>query len=182
MLVIVDETDEKAQKKYEELLSYADLEGMATLFGGWTGTDLSKHDEDADFRFTGGGAIQSMVNTWSATVPGTDGVKWTRRRVLQELALGGAHPRAIGSAQTVADILQHWVDVADIDGFNLAYTTSPGSFEDMINYLWPELQKRGVFRTDYENEGASMREAYTGDGKGPHLRESHPGTAHRWVD
>lgn len=57
------------------------------------------------------------MKTWSTTIPGTDGVKWTRERVLQELAIGGAHPRAIGSPQTVADILQKWIDVASIDGF-----------------------------------------------------------------
>jgi alkanesulfonate monooxygenase SsuD/methylene tetrahydromethanopterin reductase-like flavin-dependent oxidoreductase (luciferase family) len=45
-------------------------------------------------------------------------VEWTKRRGLQEFAVGGAHPRAIGSPQTVADILEKWIDVADIDGFN----------------------------------------------------------------
>ncbi|TVY57610.1 Dimethyl-sulfide monooxygenase [Lachnellula cervina] len=182
MLVIVDETDEKAQAKYQNLLQYADLEGAAALFGGWTNHDLSKYGEDEDFKFTGSGAIQSMVNTWSATIPGTDGVKWTRRRVLQELAIGGAHPRAIGSPQTVADILQKWIDVAGVDGFNLSYAISPGGFEDMIKYLWPELRKRGVFWDDYEKVGGSMRESYLGDGKGPRLREGHPGESYKWAD
>ncbi|TVY45330.1 Dimethyl-sulfide monooxygenase [Lachnellula subtilissima] len=180
MLVIVDETDEKAQAKYKNLLQYADLEGAAALFGGWTNHDLSKYGEDEDFKFTGSGAIQSMVNTWSATIPGTDGVTWTRRRVLQELAIGGAHPRAIGSPQTVADLLQKWIDVAGVDGFNLSYAISPGGFEDMIEYLWPELRRRGVFWDDYEQVGGSMRECYLGDGKGPRLRDGHPGVSYKW--
>jgi len=182
VLIVVDETDEKAQKKYEEYLSYADLEGTAALFGGWTGHDLSKYGEDEDFRFSGSGAIQSMVNTWSATVPGTEGIKWTRRRVLKELALGGAHPRAIGSPETVANILQNWIDTAEIDGFNLAYAISPGTFEDIIKYLLPELEKRGVFRTGYEQEGGSMRETFLADGKGPKLRKGHPGTNYTWLE
>jgi alkanesulfonate monooxygenase SsuD/methylene tetrahydromethanopterin reductase-like flavin-dependent oxidoreductase (luciferase family) len=53
VLVIVDETDEKAQAKYEEYLKYADLEGAATLFGSWTNHYLSKYGEDDDFKFTG---------------------------------------------------------------------------------------------------------------------------------
>lgn len=73
VLVIVDETDEKAQEKYQSYLQYADLEGTAALFGGWTDHDLSKYGEDEDFKFTGSGGIQSMVNTWLATIPGTDG-------------------------------------------------------------------------------------------------------------
>jgi FMN-dependent oxidoreductase (nitrilotriacetate monooxygenase family) len=182
VLVIVDETDEKAQTKYQEYLQHADLEGAATLFGGWTNHDLSKYGEDDDFKFTGSGAIQSMVNTWSATIPGTDGIRWTRRRVLQELAIGGAHPRAIGSPKTVADTLQKFIDDAGIDGFNLSYAVSPGNFEDMVKYLWPELRKRSVFWDDYEKEGGSMRESYLGDGEGPRLREAHPGVKFRWTD
>jgi alkanesulfonate monooxygenase SsuD/methylene tetrahydromethanopterin reductase-like flavin-dependent oxidoreductase (luciferase family) len=35
----------------------------------------------------------------------------------------------VGSAETVADILEEWVEVADLDGFNGGYVVSPGSFE-----------------------------------------------------
>lgn len=182
MLVIVDETDEKAQAKYQKLVQYADSEGAAALFGGWTDHDLSQYDEDADFKFTGSGAIQSVVQTWSNTIPGTANVKWTPKRVLQELAIGGIHPRAIGSPETVADILQNWIDVAGVDGFNLAYAISPGQFEDMIKYLWPELRRRGVFWEDYSNTGSSMRENYLGDSKGPQLRADHPGAKYKWKE
>jgi hypothetical protein len=64
MLITVDETDEKVNAKYEEYLSYADLEGSLTLFGGWTGVDLDKWRDDEDFKFTGPGSIQSMVSNW----------------------------------------------------------------------------------------------------------------------
>lgn len=53
ILIIVDETDEKAQAKYEEYLSYADLERSLTLFGGWTGLDLDKWGDGENFKFTG---------------------------------------------------------------------------------------------------------------------------------
>ncbi|KAI1616960.1 alkanesulfonate monooxygenase [Exophiala viscosa] len=176
--VIVDETDEKAQAKYEEYLSYADMEGSMTLFGGWTGTDLSKLDDDEDFQFSGPPGIQSMISSWSATIPGTNGVKWTKRRVAQELALGGAHAKAIGSAKTVADILQRWVEESGIDGFNLSYAVNPGDFEDMIKWLLPELRARGVFWDDYV--ATTTRENYLQDGKGPRLRDDHPGSQYKW--
>ena len=112
IFVCVDETDEKAEAKFKDLLQYADLEGTAALFGGWTGTDLSQFEDDADFAFSGPPAIQGLINSWTATVPGTVGVKWTKRRVLQELAINGAHPRAVGSPQTVADIMEKWVKEA----------------------------------------------------------------------
>ncbi|KAL3481700.1 luciferase-like domain-containing protein [Aspergillus californicus] len=179
MLVVVDETDEKAQAKWEDYLRYVDLEGAATLFGGWTGTDLSTFDKDEDFRFTGPGAIQSLVNSWSATVPGTDGLKWTRERVAQEIAIGGPHARAIGSPTTVADILERWVEESGVDGFNLSYAIAPADFEDIVQYLLPELRRRGVFWEDYA--AATARENFLNDGRGPRLRDDHPGSQYKWL-
>lgn len=178
MLIIVDETDEKAQAKYEEYLSYADLEGSLALFGGWTNTDLGDFDDDEELRFKGLGGIESMITSWSATIPNSDGIKWTKKRVAVELALGGPHPKAIGSAKTVADVLQKWVDEADIDGFNISYAINPGDFQDMIKYLWPELRKRGVFWDDYA--ASTTRENYLQDGQGPRLRRDHPGATYTW--
>ena len=174
IFVVVDETDEKAQAKFEDLLQYADLEGTASLFGGWTGTDLSKFADDEDFAFKGPPAIQGLINSWTATVPGTAGLKWTKRRVLQELAISGAHPRTVGSPETVANALQRWVDEAEVDGFNLSYAITPGTFEDLIKYLWPELQRRGVLQQ--QHAGRTMRENYLQDGGGPRAREGHPAT------
>ncbi|KAH8650013.1 alkanesulfonate monooxygenase [Xylariales sp. PMI_506] len=178
ILVLVDETDEKAQAKYEDYLSYADTEGILTLFGGWTGVDLDKWGDDEDFKFTGPGAVQSLVSSWTATIPGTDGVKWTKSRIAKELSVGGAHARAIGSAKTVADILQKWIEEADIDGFNLSYGINPGDFEDIVKYLLPELRARGVFWEDYY--ASTTRENYFQDGLGPRLREDHPGAKYTW--
>ncbi|KAF7561677.1 hypothetical protein G7046_g2473 [Stylonectria norvegica] len=179
MLIIVDETDEKAQAKYEEYLSYADLEGSLSLFSGWVDVDVSKwDDDDENFQFTGPGGIRSMVTSWSSTIPGTDNVKWTKRRIAQELAIGGAHPRAIGSATTVADILDRWITEATIDGFNVSYAVAPGDYEDINKWLLPELRSRGVFWDDYE--GKTTRENYFGDGKGPRLRDDHPGSQYKW--
>ncbi|KAL3459627.1 luciferase-like domain-containing protein [Aspergillus heterothallicus] len=179
ILVIVDETDEKAQAKWEDYLKYVDLEGAATLFGGWTGTDLDKFGDDEDFRFTGPGAIQSLVNAWTATVPGTDGLKWTKKRVAQEIAIGGPHARAIGSPKTVADILERWVEESGIDGFNLSYAIAPADFEDIVKYLLPELRRRGVFWNDYV--ATTTRENFLQDGKGPRLRDDHPGSQYKWA-
>lgn len=177
IFIVVDETDEKAQAKFQDLLQYADLEGTASLFGGWTGTDLSKFSDDEDFQFNGPPAIQSMISAWTATVPGTEGVEWTKKHVLQQLAISGAHPRAIGSPETVANIMQTWIDEARVDGFNISYATTPGTFDDLIQHLWPELRRRGVLQEEYA--GASMRENFMQDGKGPRAREGHPALGYR---
>lgn len=180
IFIVVDETDIKAQEKFNDLLQYADLEGTASLFGGWTGTDLSTLTDDEDFAFNAKvPAIQSFISSWTESVPGTAGLKWTKKLVLQHLAISGAHPRAIGSANTVANILQQWVDEAGVDGFNISYATTPGTFEDLVKYLWPELKKRGVLQEQYA--GSSMRENYLQDGKGPRARDWHPAKEYAWT-
>jgi FMN-dependent oxidoreductase (nitrilotriacetate monooxygenase family) len=175
--VIVGATDEAAWELREELLTYADREGALALFGGWTGVDLSGHADDEDFLFSDSPRVQSIIRRWSATVPGTDSLPWTKKRIVEYLSVGGLGAKAVGSATTVADELERWVDVSGVDGFNLAHTTNPGSFEDIIKYLIPELQRRGVFRTGVEKEGATAREVFIGSRR---LPEDHPGSRYKW--
>lgn len=176
--IIVDETDEKAKSKREELLSYGDKEGALALFGGWTGYDLSSYTNDEDFRFVKKApAIQSIVNGWAATVPGTDNLPWTKARIAEYLLLGGMGAKIVGSPTTVVDELERWAEVADLDGFNLSHIVSPGSFEDIIEWVLPELRRRGLFRQVVEKEGVTAREAFLGQSS---LLNDHPGRKYRW--
>jgi alkanesulfonate monooxygenase SsuD/methylene tetrahydromethanopterin reductase-like flavin-dependent oxidoreductase (luciferase family) len=73
--VIVAETDEDAKLKRDEFLSYTDREGGLVLFGGWTGTDMSTYSDDEDFRFVKMPSINSIIDGWSKTVPGSEDLK-----------------------------------------------------------------------------------------------------------
>lgn len=179
VIVIVDETDEKAQAKYEDYLSYADEEGMYALFGGWTGIDLSKFDDDEDFRVSGPGLVQGLIASWSDTAPeSSGGGNWTKRRMAREFAIGGVHPRTVGSAKTTADFLQQFQEVSGVDGFNIGGAIYPADLEAVVKHLLPELRARGLFWDDYE--ASTARENYSGDGQGPRLRWDHPGTSYQW--
>lgn len=94
------------------------------------------------------------------------------------LILGGTGAKAIGSPKTVVDELERWVDIGGIDGFNFANITIPGSFEDIIDFVLPELQRRGLFRTEVEKEGVTTREVFLNS---PWLLEDHPGRKFRWA-
>ncbi len=98
---------------------------------------------------------------------------------MQELAdwvgIGGFGPLIVGSAQTVADELQAWVEETDVDGFNLAYVLAHETFRDVVELLVPELQKRGVYKTEYRS--GTLREKLFGDG--PRLPANHPGAGYR---
>jgi hypothetical protein len=117
------------------------------------------------------------VQRWSATVPGTDSLPWTKRRIVEYLSVGGLQAKVIGSPTTVADELEKWVEVSGVDGFNLAHITNPGTFEDIIEYLLPELRRRGLFRTEVEKVGSTAREVFIGSKR---LPEDHPGSKYKW--
>ena len=51
-----------------------------------------------------------------------------------------------------------WIDEADVDGFNIAYISNPGSFEDVVELLVPELLKRKLMFEDYAVPGGTFRE------------------------
>ena len=65
-------------------------------------------------------------------------------------------PRFVGTATSVADQMEEWFDTGACDGFVLAATHSPGAYEDFTRMVVPELQKRGLFRKEYE--GKTLRE------------------------
>jgi FMN-dependent oxidoreductase (nitrilotriacetate monooxygenase family) len=179
-LVIVAETDEEAHAKFDDLKTYGDREGALALFGGWTGYDLSKYTDDQDFRFVEQPAVRSMVNHWASTVPGTEGKKWDKKTIADYLTLGGNGVKIIGSVQTVADELERWVHVGDVDGFNLSYASLPDTFDDIIRLLLPELQRRDLFWSDYAVKGGTLRENMYGKKGQSRLPESHHGAKYFW--
>ena len=180
LLVIVGETNEAAQAKFEDLTSYGDREGALALFGGWSGYDLSKYSDDEDFRFIESAppAVRSMVNHWASTSP--QGITWTKKVIAENLIMGGNGAKVIGDAKTVADELERWVEVSDVDGFNFSYATNPGTFDDIIEYLLPELRARGIFWDDYAVPAGTLRENYLGVKGENRLSQGHPGTKYFW--
>ena len=81
----------------------------------------------------------------------------------------------VGGAETVADHLQAWIEETDIDGFNLAYILAHQTFIDVVDFIVPELQKRGVYKTEYAT--GTLREKLFG--QGPYLSEQHKGASYR---
>ena len=55
----------------------------------------------------------------------------------------------VGGPKEIADMMEEWFTAPACDGFVIGPTYQPGSFEDFVTYVVPELQKRGLFRKDY---------------------------------
>jgi alkanesulfonate monooxygenase SsuD/methylene tetrahydromethanopterin reductase-like flavin-dependent oxidoreductase (luciferase family) len=62
----------------------------------------------------------------------------------------------IGTATEIADVMQQWFESQACDGFNITPTHLPGGCVDFVDMVIPELQRRGLFRTEYE--GRTLRE------------------------
>lgn len=165
--VIVAETDAEAQRRLKEYLEVASTVGALTLMSGWTGIDFSTLDADAVLRDQDSNAIQSVVKAFSAADPDRE---WTVREIAEYARIGGDGPVIAGSAATVADALEEWVDETGVDGFNLAAAAVPETFEGVVDLLVPELQKRGRYQTAYRP--GTLREKLGGAGARP--SEPHP--------
>lgn len=149
-------TDEAARAKHADYLAHSSQQGAMALFGGWTGVDLSGLDPDAPLEHVDNDATRTALAAFTTADPGA---AWTVGSVAQFVAVGGRGPVLVGSPTTVADELERWCEQADVDGFNLAYATSPGTYEDVVDLLVPELRARGRM---VEPEGATLRERLVG--------------------
>src|SRR5262249_28578380 len=80
----------------------------------------------------------------------------TIREIGRVLAMSQAHRVLWGTPQSLADNMQEWLEAGACDGFNLLFAHYPKALEEWVTMVIPELQRRGIFRTEYE--GKTFRE------------------------
>jgi len=100
-------------------------------------------------------------------VSGTQGLFDTARRVanrdnltLRDIgkwyAQGVLLPQFVGTATQVADQIEESFTAAEADGFMVSAASTPGTFNDFVDAVVPELQRRRLFRTEYA--GTTLRD------------------------
>ncbi|UUQ67361.1 LLM class flavin-dependent oxidoreductase [Pseudomonas fuscovaginae UPB0736] len=166
--VIVGETEEAAWAKHAEYLGYASAEAGVAHFSASTGIDFSEYELDEPIQYVKSNAIQSATRSLQNN-------DWTRRKLLEQHALGGRYVTVVGSPTQVADELESWIAETGLDGFNLTRIVTPESYEDFIDLVIPELQRRGSYKTAYEQ--GTLREKLFGEAA--HLPPEHTGAAYR---
>lgn len=170
--IVTDETDAKAQAKFKEYQSYGSYDGALTLLSGWSGVDFSQYQPTDKVEYIQTNAIQSLLDSYVNADPER---VWTIEEIANWNSLGGNGPVLVGSAETVSDALQQWVEDTDVDGFNLAYILAHQTFADVVEFIVPELQKRGVYQTSYA-QGTLREKLFSA---GPYLPENHRGAKYR---
>jgi len=146
-----------------------------------TGVDLSKYDLDTPFDFENEelskAGIQGIFNNFKTV---QNDKPWTPRMVGERVGLGGFGPMPVGTPSQVADVMEQWFTEGGIDGFNISYMCNPDSINDLVELLIPELQRRGIFWTDYPAPGGTLRENMQNKPGQPLAGDDHPAAKLRW--
>ena len=156
--VVVAETQAEADEKAAYIRSLHRPIDTLALISEVLNYDFAARDLDAPFSdeelaaIGGLRAIADRVITISGNPHPTtrDFVEHSGRGTIDELAL------FVGTPQTVADGMEEWFRTPACDGFVIAATHVPGSHEDFVRLVVPELQRRGLHQTEYR--GATLRE------------------------
>jgi len=150
--VVVGDTVEEAVAKRAKLDSLVHYDSGIGSLNSMLGFDVSGYDPDGPL----------------PEIPQTNASQSARDRVLQAAQRGltirqlaqrvGSYGGLafVGTPQTIADEMQRWLDEEGSDGFNIMFPYLPEGLDDFVDKVVPELQRRGLFRTEYE--GATLRE------------------------
>jgi FMN-dependent oxidoreductase (nitrilotriacetate monooxygenase family) len=148
---VVAKTRAEAQAKFDELQSLADpLVGLARVFnalGDLTGYDVDGPVPDPVIEPQVRSSVERMMQRVRRD-------NLTIRQLYTSLTGGGFC--LIGTAPDIVDTLQEWFEARACGGFNVLPTHLPESCEDFVEFITPELQRRGLFRSAYE--GTTLRE------------------------
>jgi len=172
LTIIVAPTEREARAKHEEYKEYISYDGALTLASGWTGIDFGQYSPDDRLKYIENDAVQSATESLTISDPTKI---WTVRELANWVGIGGLGPLLVGSVEQVADALEEWVEETDVDGFNLAYAVTQETFADIVHLLVPELQRRGVYPTEY-SEGTLRQKLF---GRGARLPEEHAAASYR---
>jgi N-acetyl-S-(2-succino)cysteine monooxygenase len=152
---VVGRTEAEAVKRHEHLQSLIHpivaREILSTVLGG---VDLSPYSLDDPL------PELPQSNASQSTFQYVTDMARREKLTIREIALrvAGARGKNVvrGSPHQIADIMEEWFVNEACDGFNIMPPYLPGALDDFVALVIPELQQRGLFRTEYE--GRTLRE------------------------
>jgi FMN-dependent oxidoreductase (nitrilotriacetate monooxygenase family) len=152
--VVVGDTAAEARAKKERLDALVHPDSGIASLSVQLGTDASKFDLD--------GPLPDIPETNQSQSGRQKLIDYARRegKTVRELArfVGGSYGtlEMIGTPATIADEMEEWLTTGGSDGFTVMLPYLPGGLDDFIDRVVPELQRRGIFRREYE--GRTLRE------------------------
>ena len=153
LFVVIGDTIEEARAKREHLDSLVHYDSGIHSLSSMLNYDVSGYDPDGPL----------------PEIPETNASKSGRERMLilaregnltirQLAAKAGSHAGLafVGTAATIADEMERWLEERGCDGFNVMFPYLPAGLDDFVDKVVPELQRRGIYRKDYT--GSTLRD------------------------
>lgn len=147
---VIGESEQEAQDKFGELQSLYDFRNGVKLMG----FDLSDYPLDGPLPDlpeveNGKGRRQQLIDLARRE-------NLTIRELVLRFSVVRGHHLVVGTAHQVADKIEEWFVGEAADGFNVIPPLLPTGFQDFVTGVVPELQRRGLFRTEYD--GRTLRD------------------------
>jgi FMN-dependent oxidoreductase (nitrilotriacetate monooxygenase family) len=156
VMPIVGETEAEAREKLAKLQSFLTPTNALTLVASRIGYDVSGHDLDGPVPppppFQGSRTFTHVLYEMAKRE------NMTLRDLYNLTAAARGHWVLCGTVKKISDTMEQWFVEGAADGFNILPAWFPGGFADFVDLVIPELQRRGLFRRDYE--GSTLRDHF----------------------
>jgi FMN-dependent oxidoreductase (nitrilotriacetate monooxygenase family) len=150
--LFIGRTEAEAREKYDLLNSLVEPElGLSYLYSQMG--DLSAYPLDGPVPEPEDPLVKSMAKNLLALARRDN---LTIRQLYTTIAAGFGGRVLVGTAEQIVDSMEEWVANDAADGFNLCPPVLPLGLDETVEFLLPELRRRGMFRTEYE--GPTLRE------------------------
>lgn len=158
VMPIIGKTDAEAKAVLDRLQGFLSPTNALTLVSNRLGHDLSGYPLDGPVPDL---PLTNRSQTFSQTLfERARRENMTLRDLYNVIAAARGHWVIYGTAQRIADVLEEWFRAGRADGFMILPPYFPGAFDDFVDQVVPELQRRGLFRTSYA--GSTLRDHLRG--------------------
>lgn len=147
--VTVADTREEAQAKADELQELIHPDHGRAYLSRRLGHDVTAMDPDKPLPDLS--AVDEVGTRSGQMLDMARREGWTLRQLYQHFAATRGHMVLVGTPTEVVDSMQEWFENGACDGFNLIPPMFPGEFDAFVDMVVPELQRRGIYRTAYED-------------------------------
>jgi FMN-dependent oxidoreductase (nitrilotriacetate monooxygenase family) len=156
MMPVIGQSIAEAREKLDKLQSFLTPTNADVLVASRIGYDVSGHDLDAPVPppppSQGGRTFHYVLYEMAKRE------KMTLRDLYNLTAAARGHWVLCGTPVTIADTLEEWFVEGAADGYNVLPAYFPGAFDEFVDLVVPELQRRGLYRRDYE--GTTLRDHF----------------------
>lgn len=151
VLVIVGRTEAEAREKQAALGQLLEPQVGSALLHELIGVDFSNYPLDAPFPQLDLDTVPGIKSRYELLRDMAQRDRMTLRQVIERVASGAGHRVVVGDPQQVADELIDWFEAGIVDGYAIMWPYLPGGLEEFVEWVVPELQRRGVYRKEYSS-------------------------------